>query len=65
MDEEPTVMPTVSCDQRRCMFCGGCVAACSKDAICVYADKVLIARDRCTGCGNCVTVCPVGAMARS
>jgi Fe-S-cluster-containing hydrogenase component 2 len=41
------------------------VAACSKDAIMVYSDKVVIFYDRCSGCGNCVTVCPVGAMTKS
>jgi uncharacterized protein len=58
-------MPQVSCDQKRCMYCGGCVAACSKDAVAVYPDKVVIFHDRCNGCGNCVTVCPVGAMLKS
>jgi ferredoxin len=54
----------VTCDLERCMFCGGCVAVCTKDAIVVYELKVAIDPERCIDCGNCITVCPVGAMGR-
>lgn len=51
-----------TCDLDKCMFCGGCVAVCPKDAIIVFETKVVIDGERCVDCGNCVTVCPVGAM---
>jgi ferredoxin len=54
----------VECDQDKCMFCGGCVAVCPKDAIIVYEARVEIDKEKCIDCGNCATVCPVGAMSK-
>ena len=49
-------------DKEKCMFCGGCVAVCPKDAIVVYEARVEVDEEKCGDCGNCVSVCPVGAM---
>jgi Fe-S-cluster-containing hydrogenase component 2 len=52
----------VECDQDKCMFCGGCVAVCPKDAIVVYESRTVVDEALCSDCGNCTSVCPVGAM---
>ncbi|MEW5759476.1 MAG: 4Fe-4S binding protein [Candidatus Thermoplasmatota archaeon] len=49
-------------DEEKCMYCGGCIAVCSKDAIKLYASWIFIDENKCTECGKCKNICPVGAV---
>jgi len=42
----------------RCIGCGACEKACSRDAIRLTQRGYVADPDRCNGCGDCVSVCP-------
>ena len=48
--------------KNKCIGCGSCVAACSKDAIELTPDGVVPTENRCLLCGNCADACPALAM---
>ena len=47
-------------DNKRCDFCGTCVAVCPADAIELTASTIGIDKDLCTLCIECVHICPLG-----
>lgn len=46
----------------RCVDCGSCVPACTKGALALDNQGILIDDKKCDLCGNCVRACPTGAM---
>jgi pyruvate formate lyase activating enzyme len=48
-------------DERRCIRCGQCEAACAPGAI-VLGEEVALERGSCTLCGRCAEICPSGAL---
>lgn len=48
-------------DRRACMWCGGCVGTCPKNAITLHETRIEF-YDECNLCRTCVTMCPVGAI---
>lgn len=52
----------ISVDRSKCMYCGGCVSVCPKDAIFLDETIVNINRDECVKCGMCIKICPMGAI---
>ncbi|MBD3376692.1 4Fe-4S dicluster domain-containing protein [candidate division KSB1 bacterium] len=51
--------------EKKCDFCGTCVAVCPHDAIDLAEFHLTIIKDRCTLCMNCVYICPVRALEHS
>jgi len=49
-------------DNKRCDFCGTCVAVCPVDAIELKESSITVDEKRCTRCGDCVDVCPLGVL---
>lgn len=49
-------------DQRKCVECGACVAACSHDAIIFRDGAVSLRQENCRRCAACVEVCPGKAL---
>jgi Fe-S-cluster-containing hydrogenase component 2 len=47
-------------DNRKCDFCGTCVAVCPTDAIELKESVIEVDRERCIGCGSCSDICPLG-----
>ena len=50
-------------EERKCIRCLSCVAACPLEGIAEQADGLHLDRERCTLCGECVEACPSRAMA--
>jgi ferredoxin/coenzyme F420-reducing hydrogenase delta subunit len=48
-------------EREKCISCGLCADACSKDAI--RYDAVYTIGEECDECGDCIEVCPTGAIA--
>jgi len=48
-------------DEKKCAWCGGCVAVCPTNAITLQGRGIEV-DDNCNGCGICLWFCPVGAM---
>jgi ferredoxin len=48
-------------NEKRCAWCGGCVAVCPEGAITLY-ERIIEIDDSCNGCGICLKFCPVGAL---
>jgi ferredoxin len=48
-------------EREKCISCGLCADACSKDAI--HYDAVYTIGEECDECGDCIEVCPTGAIA--
>ena len=46
----------------RCIGCGACLKACTKEALTVVDARVRIDRKRCDVCTACVEICPSGAL---
>ena len=46
----------------RCIGCGYCFRACSRNAHVTSAGKHVLERDRCAACGTCATECYAGAL---
>lgn len=51
--------------KNKCIGCGSCVAACSKDAIELTPDGVVPTENRCLLCGKCTDACPAAALEMS
>lgn len=49
-------------NEKRCLRCGRCVAACLEGAITMIADEPRIDRERCTLCGECANTCAPHAL---
>lgn len=46
-------------DQKKCVACGCCMAACKRHAISILRGKfAVVDQDRCVGCGVCADKCP-------
>jgi len=52
---------SIRCNGSRCLYCGGCVPVCPKDAITLRESRIEV-DDRCNRCMICLRVCPVGAL---
>lgn len=63
--ETQPLHPVLLHDEKKCVGCGGCVAACPQKAMALRDGKAVVDRTLCRGCGKCTTVCPVGANAMS
>ena len=49
--------------EKKCIRCGGCIAACPEGALSVDADgTIVLDKALCTQCGECVEVCPADAI---
>ena len=53
----------ISVNVDKCLYCGGCVGSCPKNAI-FLNDFVLEFNKDCINCGICVKLCPVGALSK-
>ena len=51
----------ISISRDRCLYCGGCVGICPRDALTLY-ETALEVDDRCNGCSLCAMFCPVRAL---
>jgi formate hydrogenlyase subunit 6/NADH:ubiquinone oxidoreductase subunit I len=52
----------VSYLKERCLYCGGCVSVCPKQALELMETEIKYYRDRCINCNACVKLCPLGAI---
>jgi ferredoxin len=62
--EKGEVGVTAVVDREKCVCCGLCVDACSRQAIALN-DNLAIDPRRCDGCGSCVEECPNEAISLS
>lgn len=49
-------------NNKKCDFCGSCVAVCKPDALVLLENSMEIIQERCNACGRCVTLCPFNAL---
>ena len=52
----------VKVDEKKCTVCGLCVSDCSRKAITIGSEKLLLNREVCNLCGHCVAICPMDAV---
>ncbi|MFH1513350.1 MAG: glycyl-radical enzyme activating protein [Bacillota bacterium] len=57
-----TFQPTVSQDQKLCVSCGSCAAACPNGALTTAENGLRYDAARCARCFACVRECPTGAL---
>jgi len=48
----------------KCMYCGGCVGVCPRNAIELKETILSIDPVKCNNCGICFKFCPVGALVK-
>ena len=49
-------------DNKKCIGCGSCIAACPVSAISMEDGKAKIDPEKCIKCGTCMGICPVEAI---
>ncbi len=49
-------------ERDKCMYCGGCVSICPKDALELRETLLYVNDGLCSECGTCIIFCPVGAL---
>ena len=54
--------PTIWWDEKVCIGCMSCAAACTRHALKAEEDGMHILDEKCVQCGSCVQACPTGAM---
>ena len=52
----------VAVDEKTCIVCGACVAACPVEALIVEGLTLVVMPERCRPCGQAALVCPTGAL---
>ncbi len=45
-----------------CTACQACVVICSREAIQIIDEKIVVDQLKCTECGECVDICTRGAL---
>ncbi len=60
--ESQRMQPDLAFERDRCIRCGACVAACSKQVHAIVDGTRTLRRDQCEGCGGCVDACPTNAL---
>ena len=53
---------SVAFNRERCIYCGGCVSVCPKDALTLKEIRMKVDPKKCIDCGICVRFCPVEAI---
>jgi len=51
-------------NQKKCIGCGACIAACPVKAISFKSGKASINQKKCKKCYACIEVCPVNAISK-
>ncbi|RLI95701.1 MAG: ferredoxin [Candidatus Altiarchaeales archaeon] len=49
-------------DRDKCIYCGGCVGICPKNALELRETVLFIYEDLCINCNSCIKFCPAGAL---
>ncbi|MBI5228740.1 4Fe-4S binding protein [Candidatus Micrarchaeota archaeon] len=49
-------------DERKCIYCGGCVSVCPVLAITLEETRIICDQKKCTRCRACEKVCPLKAI---
>lgn len=59
-----TISPNIQIgyNQKRCILCGSCVAACPQQARSLQEGNVLLDTEKCIHCGDCAETCPTNAL---
>lgn len=57
------IVPEV--DVELCTLCGDCISNCSRGAVAIILQEIVIDGERCDYCGDCEDVCPMGAITLS
>ncbi|MEM0475258.1 MAG: 4Fe-4S binding protein [Candidatus Norongarragalinales archaeon] len=52
----------VDVSKSKCVYCGGCVAACPAAALTLFETRVECDEAKCINCGTCVRACPMRAI---
>jgi len=52
----------VAVDEKTCIVCGACVAACPVEALIVEGLTLVVVPERCRPCGQAAIVCPTAAL---
>lgn len=53
---------TVKVNTKKCIYCGGCVSVCSKDALNLKETIIEVDDKKCIDCKSCIKFCPVDAI---
>ncbi|MEM3412079.1 MAG: 4Fe-4S binding protein [archaeon] len=52
----------ISVDRKKCIYCGGCVSVCPKNALTLKETYIECDPNLCISCGTCALFCPVKAI---
>jgi len=60
-------MNKLNIDNKKCVHCGACTAACGERALQINDPQWILSYDasRCTGCNTCLAACPLRAITAS
>jgi ferredoxin len=53
---------TVKINRKKCIYCGGCVSVCPKDALNLKETMIEVDDKKCIDCKICIKFCPVEAI---